>query len=118
MEFARLGRPSLPEKFHAETVSLQAITHSGLLQELSALKFLLWQGLAVHDHKDVERNLFQFLQVWAGDGNPHITVWLETKKYMSADVFNELITIIGQSVLRTLLDKNKASLSRLVFSPC
>ena len=102
MKWKSLGRPSLLEQFSAETVRLQHIRRSGLLKQLSALKFLLQQGLAVRGHKDIQGNLFQLLRVWASD-NPDINVWLENKKYMSADIVNELITIMGQSVLRTLL---------------
>ena len=107
MKWLSLGKPSLPEQFHVETVRLQKIRRNGLLKQLTALKFLLRQGLAIRGHKDEDGNMYQLLQMLAGDCNPEVVEWLRQKKYMSADIVNEQITIMGQSVLRTLLSDMK-----------
>ena len=103
MKWQSEGRPSLPEQFNTETLRLQHIRRNGLLTQLSGLRFLLQQGLALCGHKDIHANLFQLLQVWAGDSGPDVSDWLKHKQYMFADIVNEQITIMDQTVLRIFL---------------
>ena len=76
---------------------------NSLLQQ-SCLRFLLlWQGLAVRGHnRDQEGNLRQLLIMMSKETSPVMRQWL-TEKYMSPEVVNELISMMGQSVLRKLL---------------
>ena len=80
MKWQSLGRPSLPEQFNTETLRLQHIRRNGLLTQLSGLRFLLRQGLAIRGHYEVEGNLFQLLRVWAGDSASDINEWLKHTK--------------------------------------
>ena len=73
---------------------------------LSAIKFLLQQGIAVRGHTEEEGNLFQLLKMWSiGDSN--LKHWLREKKYLSHVTINEIITMMGLKVLRSLLEKFK-----------
>ena len=78
-----------------------------MISQLSGLWFLLRQGLAVRGHIEVEGNLHQLLVTWSGDHNPHLAEWLKEKKYLSHDIVNEQITLMGHSVLRKLLSNMK-----------
>lgn len=63
MKWLSLGRPSLPERLNSEVLRLQKLRRNGLLKQLTGLKYLLRQGLAIRGHNDVEGNLFQLLQL-------------------------------------------------------
>ena len=61
------------------------------------------QGLAIRGHTELEGNLKQLLIMWSGSSNSERKTWLRENKYMSHDIINEQITIMGHSLLRTLL---------------
>ena len=64
------------------------------------------QGLPFRGHKeDVEAfsgNLYQLLLLQAKDSSQMIS-WLEKKQYISPEIINEVITSMGQCVLRKIL---------------
>ena len=93
-----------PECFSAEICCSQQVRRNALLQQLSCLRFLLRQGLAVRGHnRDQEGNLRQLLIMMSKETSSVMRQWLTEKKYMSPEVVNELISMMGQSVLRKLL---------------
>ena len=57
-------------------------------------------------HTEEEGNLFQLLTVWS-NGDSNLKYWLREKKYLSPVLVNELITMMGLKVLRSLLEKSK-----------
>ena len=68
------------------------------------------QGLAIRVHNDDQQgNLKQLLLMMSHEADSTIVGWLQEKNYMSADIINEQITMMGQSVLRTLLSKIKVT---------
>ena len=73
---------------------------------LHAVQFLARQGLHFCGHKvDVEAfsgNLYQLLLLQAKD-SPQMISWLEIKQYISPEIINEVITSMGQCVLRKIL---------------
>ncbi|PIK54239.1 putative zinc finger MYM-type protein 1-like [Apostichopus japonicus] len=73
-----------------------------LLKQLDCLRFLLRQGLAIRGHKEIEENLRQLLMLVAID-NKDTRTWLDNKDYLSPVIVNEMIQLIGHSVLRDLL---------------
>ena len=104
MKWKARDQPSLPECVNAEIRRSQQVRRDALLQQLSCLRFLLRQGLAVRGHNhDQEGNLRQLLVMMSKEICPVIRQWLAEKKYMSPEVVNELISMMGQSVLRKLL---------------
>ena len=74
-----------------------------LLKQLTSLRLLLRQGLAVRGHDDIEGNLEQLLRLRAEDC-PDLADWIRDHKYMSVDVVNEMITIMSNSVLRAIIN--------------
>ena len=49
----------------------------------------------------------QLLSVWSKD-SPAIRAWIKEGKYLSHDMVNEIITLMGLNVLRQLLAKIKS----------
>ena len=78
-----------------------------MLTQLSS-RYLLRQGLAIRGHNDDRQgNLKQLLLMMAADSNPCVKDWIRENQYMSPEIVNEQITIMGLSVLRTLLSNIK-----------
>lgn len=73
-----------------------------LLRQLSSLRFLLRQGLAVRGHEDLEGNLLQLLML-RSDDCPDLNRWIKERKYFSPAILNEQIALMGLSLLRKLL---------------
>ena len=100
MKWKARDQPSLPECVNAEIRRSQQVRRDALLQQLSCLRFLLRQGLAVRGHNhDQEGNLRQLLVMMSKEISPVMRQWLAEKKYMSPEVVNELISMMRQSVL-------------------
>ena len=70
------------------------------------MKYLTRQGLALRGHREdsesFEGNLYQLLLLQAADP-PHFGQWLQKREYISPTITNEIIVLMGQSVLRALL---------------
>ena len=80
---------------------------SMFMKLLCAIQFLAWQGLPFrcHTEDNIEvfgGNLYQLLLLQAKD-TPRMISWLERKEYISPDIINEIITSMGQCVLRKIL---------------
>ena len=90
-------------KFHREM----------LLKLLSCIRFLARQGLPLRGHREdtesFEGNLYQLLLLQAQD-SPRMKLWLRKKEYLSPEIVNELITMLGHTVLRQILTEIKCSL--------
>ena len=100
MKRLALGQPALPERFNVQTLRAQEGRRKSLLTQLSCLRFLLRQGLAIRGHNaDQQGNLKLLLIMMAADSNPCVKDWIRENKYMSPEVVNEQITMMGQSVL-------------------
>ena len=71
---------------------------------LSTVRYLARQGLALRGDNDAESNLIQLLHLRAED-NPQLISWLtrSQKKYTSHENQNEMLEIMGLSVLRKIL---------------
>ena len=72
----------------------------------AAIKFLLRQGITLRGHVEKEGNLYQLLSAWTKN-NDVAKSWIGVGKYMSHDIINELVTIMGQKVLHEILSKIK-----------
>ena len=84
-----------------------------LIKLLKTLKYLIRQGLPLRGHNEdsesFEGNLYQLLLLQAQDC-PGMDVWLSLREYISPEIINELITIMGNSVLRKILECIRTSL--------
>ena len=72
------------------------------------MRFLLRQGLALRGHHDVDGNLYQLLRAWSADSDV-VKAWLRQGRFLSHDRVNELITLMGHRVLRTVLARVRSS---------
>ena len=91
------------QKFHREM----------LMKLLSSIRFLARQGLPFRGHTETsetfEGNLYQLLLLQAEDNN-QMRVWLKKKEYISPDIVNEIIVLMGQTVLRNIIAQIKTSM--------
>ena len=72
------------------------------IKVLSSLQYLLRQGLAIRGRKDEENNLYRLLKLRCED-YPELSGWHKKHQYMSHDIVNELIPLMGKAILRDLL---------------
>ncbi|ELT88911.1 hypothetical protein CAPTEDRAFT_203075 [Capitella teleta] len=63
----------------------------------------LFRGLAIRGHEESEGNLRQLLLLRRQDVKP-LQQWLHEGSYMSPDILNEYIQLLGHSVLRNILE--------------
>jgi len=92
----------------------QKLHREMLLKQLSSLKYLLRQGLAIRGHEAMEGNLLQLLQL-RGDDCPEMKTWINERKYFSPDILNEQIALMGLHTLReTLQDIRSAEWFSLI----
>ena len=82
----------------------QSVRAEMLLKQLSSLKFLLRQGLAIRGHDDQEGNLYQLLKLLSQD-SVEMQSWLLQGKYLSPVIVNEQIKLMSDFVLRGLLNE-------------
>ena len=78
------------------------------LKQLSSLKYLLRQGLAIRGRETLESNLIQQLKTRSEDV-PELSQWIENGQYLSSDIINELIEMMGNAVVRSILEDVKAN---------
>ena len=77
--------------------------------QLRAFTSIYFNSRELHpqaDGEEIEGNLQQLLRAW-GDDDIIVKDWLQQNKYMSHDIVNEQISIIGLSVLCSLLSSIK-----------
>ena len=77
-----------------------------LLKPLASIRFLAREGLPFRGHREhsvsFEGNLYQLLLLQAHD-DPVMSQWPKKREYISPEVVNKLIVLMGQTVLRQLL---------------
>lgn len=97
------GAMAVSEQIEKKEKEDQKKRRLALSCKLSSLKFLLRQGLAVRGHSESEGHLTQLLKLRAED-NPTILSWIEKGRYVSPEIVNEQISLIGLEILRSVLD--------------
>ena len=76
----------------------QVSRRESLIKQISALRYLLRQGLAVRNDHAGGSNLTIMMQLVLNE-----KLWVSENKYQSPEVINELIEIMGHKLLRSLL---------------
>ena len=99
-------RPSIIQQLSSESVKQQESRRNGLLYQFAAIKFLARQGISLRGHVEKEGNVYQLLSAWKNN-NDAARSWIINGKYMSHDIINELVTIMGQMVMNHVLSKIK-----------
>ena len=100
------GKPTIDVQISSQMAQLQMSRRQGLLIQLRAIVFLTRQGLAIRGHLESEGNLQQLLLTWSKE-NEVLKSWVRENRYTSHQAVNELIEILGLSVLRNLFKKMK-----------
>ena len=84
-----------------------------LMKLLSSIRYLSRQGLALRGHNEssdaLDGNLLQLLLLLSENNRP-MKEWLSKREYISPDIVNELITTMGQCVLKSILAKVKEAM--------
>ena len=60
------------------------------------------QGLAIRGHESMESNLIQMFKTRAEDV-PELNQWVEDRRYISPAIINELIEMMGNAILLSIL---------------
>lgn len=68
------------------------------LKQLSSLKYQPRQGHAIRGRETLESNLIQLLKTRSGDV-PELSQWIKNGQYLSSDIINELIEMMGNGVV-------------------
>ena len=58
--------------------------------------------MAIRGHEEIKGNLFQLLLLRKGEC-PEIQQWIESRRYLSSDIVNEMICLMAHHVLREIL---------------
>ena len=101
MRLRNLHAPSVAAQLVSQAQLAQAENQVMLLRQLSSLKFLLCQWRSIRGHKEGDGNLVQLMLLRSEDV-PGLNKWLEKHQYVSHQIVNEMITLIGNTVLRKL----------------
>lgn len=84
-----------------------------LIKLISSIHFLARQGLSLRGHSEdvgsLDGNLYRLLLLRSEDC-PELKSWVYKKEYTSPDIVNEIISIMGKTVLRGLLSRIRSSL--------
>ena len=99
---------SVIEQLSNETRRCQAERREMLLKQLVSLRFLLRQGLAIRGHTENEGNLIKLLEMQSRDC-PKMERWLHDSHYLSHGIVNEMITLMGNTLLSNLLSRIRAA---------
>jgi hypothetical protein len=92
------SKQSISSKVSSHFKKVQQERRSNLMKELKAVRFLLRQGLPMRGHLDEEGNLHHLLKQCFDAYE-----WLDNGMYLSHDVVNEIIDIMSQNILRSVL---------------
>ena len=102
LKLCSVAAPSITQQMSKAAAKNAAENRCMLLKTISSLRFLLRQGLAIRVHKEEEGNLFQLLSLRI-EVDPRLAKWLKEKNYLSHDITNEIITLLGNNLLREIL---------------
>ena len=82
----------------------QADARSALLKLLTSIRYLARQGLAIRGHETDTGNLYQLVKLRCEDVS-ELQVWLQrTTNFMSSDIQNDMLTLLGNAVVTKLAD--------------
>ena len=107
--------PSVIELANSALLKTQELRRTMLLKQLTSLKYLLRQGLAIRGHLDVKGNLYQLMRCRSED-IPHLSQWMDSGNYQSPEIINELIELLAKDLLRKLIAEiNSSSFYSLII---
>ena len=78
------------------------------MTDLTSIRYLMRQGLAVRGHKEEEGNLYQLLKC-RSDDVPGLSHWLSDGQYLSHEITDELIGMMACKVHNDILSEVRAA---------
>lgn len=101
---AFLKSPGIHTLISNDTKREQSYRMQMLIKEVNSLRCLARQGLAFRGHENSEGNFYQIINLQIINYNDEsLKKWLTSQKYMSPEILNELIELMAQDVLRSVL---------------
>ena len=100
-------RPDVAELFDNKEKEALELSRRCFMAILDSIQYLAHQGIPFRGHgSDEDSNFFQLLMMKSKEF-PELKAWLEKKqgKFVTHDVHNEILTIMSNSALRSLLKK-------------
>ena len=98
MKINFLNQPFVSVQLDTQHKKEQAVRRAMFLLVLSSLKYLVRQGLALRNHNEIEGNLMQLLLLCTS-AHPELKGYINDGKYLSHDVLNELVSMMGMRAL-------------------
>ena len=94
----------IAETLQRELTKQKSENRQMLLKILSNIRFLARQSIAIRGDGDEENSNFIQLFKLRGEDDPKFAKWMEKKtdKYVSADIQNQLLKVMGLQVLRDI----------------
>ena len=102
MKIAAIEGPTIITQINSQLKKEQQHHRNMLLVQLSSLRYLTKQGLAIRGHEEKDGNLIQLLEC-RSEKIPELHDWLTRQKYLSHDIVNEMIELLAHHLLRDLL---------------
>ena len=109
------GKPTIESQLASQLAKAQMIRMQGLMLQLRAIVFLACQGIPVLGHTESKGNLHQLMQAWGKD-NDVLSNYLKENRYSCHQFVNELLEILGVTVLRNLLQNESSHWACMVFN--
>lgn len=101
-------QPDIVSKINSQKEKDQEINRKALMVLLSSIRYLARQGIPLRGHSEKDGNLHQLLRL-RGTELPRIKEWLAVGYYTSHDISNEIIKLMGNYILRKLIDEVKVA---------
>lgn len=114
---AQKNQMSIAAQLNTQLAKDQEACRKRLTTELNVIIFLMRQGLAMRRGNDESNdNLHQLLQLLARSGVKEAKDCLTQRVHLSNDIVNELCNIIGQKLLRMIIDQFKSEQATSKYS--
>ena len=97
-----MKQPSVSTQLNNQLVQEQKVNREMLLKQLTSLRYILRQGLALRGHEEKEGNLMQLLYL-RSEECPGLKQYIENKKYHSHEIIHEQMGLMANNILREIL---------------
>ena len=94
-----MKQPSVSTQLNIQLVQEQRVNREILLKQLTSLRYILRQGLALQGHEEKEGNLMQLLYL-RSDDSPGMKQYIENKKYLSHEIIHKQLGLMVNNILR------------------
>lgn len=96
--FKAMNSQSISSQLQRSLDDVQSKHRRSLVHQIKCIRYLLRQGIAVRNDHSGGSNLTEMLRLLCSE-----SAWIAEGKYQSPEIINEIIRIMGNKVLRSLL---------------